>query len=211
MKRIRWISTVLLAAAGGVAWAQEPKPKPQPDPPPDKPKPEKPKPDKPRDENKDQSFVSKAAQINLMEVALGQLTATQSTNMDVKTFGQKMVADHEMLNDTLKQIAQKKTLNIPDKLTEEEQKMVDGMKKLSGSAFDNRYIGHMISGHEKAVESYKKAANDSQDADLKAFATNSLPKLEEHLKEARELKEKLGREEKPKPEPKPAPDRPDRP
>jgi putative membrane protein len=212
MKRMRWLAMTLLATAGGVALAQEPAPKPQPDrpPQPDKPKPEKPKPDKPRDESKDHAFVSKAVQSNLMEIALGQLTATQSTNLDVKTFGQRMVADHERLNNELKQLAQKKSITIPDKLSDEEQKMIDGWKKLSGDAFDTRFVGTMVSDHEKAVESYKKASNDSQDADIKTFASNSLPKLEEHLKEARELKDKIT-QEKPKPEPKPAPDRPDRP
>lgn len=211
MKRMKWFSTMLLAAAGGVALAQEPAPKPQPDrPPQDKPKPEKPKPEKPADESKDHAFVNKAVQSNLMEVALGQLTMTQSSNLDVKMFGQKMVTDHEKLNTELKQLAQKKSITIPDKLSDDEQKMVDGWKKLTGDAFDTRYVGHMVSGHEKAVDSYKKAS-ESQDADIKAFASGALPKLEEHLKEAKELKEKITRQEKPKPAPKPEPDRPRKP
>ena len=210
--RTKWLSTLLCAAACGMAWAQEPAPKPQPDrpPQPDKPKPDKPKPDQPRDENKDHSFVSKSVNANLMEIALGELTASQSSNLDVKAFGQRMVADHGKLNGDLRTLAQKKSISIPDRLSDTDQKMVDGWKKLSGDAFDTRYVGHMVSSHEKAVEMYKKAANESQDADIKALATSALPKLEEHLKEARELKDKITKEDKPKPDQKP--DRPaDRP
>lgn len=209
--RTKWLSTLLCATACGVALAQEPAPKPQPDrpPQPDKPKPEKPKPDQPRDENKDHSFVSRSLQAGLMEVALGELAATQSSNLDVKAFGQRMVAEHGKLNGDLRQVAQKKSITIPDRLPEADQKMVDGYKKLSGDAFDTRYVGQMVSSHEKAVEMFKKAANDSSDADVKALASSALPKLEEHLKEARELKDKITREEKPKPEQKP--DRPVKP
>ena len=210
--RTKWLSSMLMAAACSVVLAQEPQPRPRPDQPPqpDKPKPDKPKPDQPRDENKDHAFVTKSVESNFMMIALGELTVSQSTNLDVKAFGQRIVAEHERLNTDLKQLAQKKSINIPDRISDADQKSIDGWKKQSGTAFDTRFVGQMVTDHEKAVDVYKKASNDARDPDVKAYATNALPKLEEHLKLARELKDKVAREDKPKPEPKPT-DRPDRP
>ena len=209
MMRMKGLSTMFLATACGIALAQEPAPRPG-QPPQDKPKPDKPKPDQPRDEKKDHTFVTKSVETNLMMVALGELTISQSQNLDVKAFGQRMVAEHEKLNTDLKQLAQKKSINISDRPSDADQKSIDGWKKLTGNAFDTRFVGQMVTDHEKMVDIYKRASNDAQDADIKAYATNALPKLEEHLKQARDLKDKITKEDKPKPD-KPTPDRPDKP
>jgi putative membrane protein len=161
----------------------------------------------------DKDFMTGSARTNLLEIELSRLPATQSMNVDVQAFGQKMVTEHQRLNEQLTELAAKKKVKLPDKLTEQQQKMVDDMMKLSGEPFDRRYMAHMVSDHEKAVESFKTASTDAQDAEVKSFAAGALAKLEEHLKEARELNAKVtGTPEKPKPDkPAPKPDQPDKP
>jgi len=193
------------------------------DPPPDK---------KPKEAFSDAEFLASVNRTNLLEIAMGQLCGTQSTNLEVKEFGQKMVVDHQKLNADLTNLAARKKIRLPSKLTEDEQKMVDDMGKLSGEPFDKRFTSHMVSGHEKAVEAFKKASADAQDADIKSFAAGALPKLEEHLKDAKDLRDKIGgvpeqpkekrkpgepekplpeKPEKPQPVPPERPDRPDHP
>jgi putative membrane protein len=204
MKRIGIVSALVATMAAG-AIAQDKRPEGD--------KPEK----KPKEQFSDAAFLASVNRINLLEITLGQLTGTQSMNVDVKAFGTKMVTDHQKLNADATDLAARKKINLPGKLTEDEQKMVDDMGKLSGDVFDRRYVSHMVSGHEKAVESFKKAATDAKDADIKGFAAGALPKLEEHLKEAKELRDKIGgapeQPKKPKsgdPD-KPQPDKPEKP
>lgn len=173
---------------------------------------------KPKEQFSDAMFLANVNRTNLLEINLGQLAGTQSMNVDVKVFGQKMVTDHQKLNADVTDLAARKQINLPGKLTEDEQKMVDDLGKLSGEVFDRRFMAHMVSGHEKAVEAFKKASSDAKDADIKGFAAGALPKLEEHLKEAKELRDKIGgvpeqpKPEKPKGEPeKPLPEKPEKP
>ena len=47
----------------------------------------------------------------------------------------------------------------------------------------------MVADHKQTVSDFKKQAASGKDADLKAFASSTLPKLEEHLKMAQSLSE----------------------
>jgi putative membrane protein len=61
-----------------------------------------------------------------------------------------------------------------------------------GSDFDRRYAESMgVDAHEDTIELFEKAAGSAEDADIKAFAQKTLPKLQQHLKMARELVEGL--------------------
>jgi putative membrane protein len=45
----------------------------------------------------------------------------------------------------------------------------------------------MIAGHTKAIQVYTKEAADAQSADLKAYASQTLPTLQKHLDGAKNL------------------------
>ena len=68
-------------------------------------------------------------------------------------------------------------------LIESEQlsKHADELAKLSGTAFDRKFVDLMVENHEKDVKLFKEAADDADDADLKAFAAKQLPTLQKHL------------------------------
>jgi putative membrane protein len=48
----------------------------------------------------------------------------------------------------------------------------------------------MVEHHEDAIELYEKAATDSEDATIRAYATEKLPGLKTHLQHAQAAKEK---------------------
>jgi putative membrane protein len=50
----------------------------------------------------------------------------------------------------------------------------------------------MVTDHEKAVQLFSTEAKEGQDADIKAFANNTLPTLQEHLQMARQLTQQQG-------------------
>ncbi len=52
---------------------------------------------------------------------------------------------------------------------------------------------HMVADHEKAVQLFTRAAQESQDADLRAFAAKILPTLQEQREMARQLAQQVGR------------------
>jgi putative membrane protein len=139
----------------------------------------------------DRKFITSAAQGGLLEVELGKIAAQKASDADVKTFGQRMVDDHSKANDQLKQLASQKGVTLSDKLSPSKQKEVDKYNKLSGAAFDRSYISHMVTDHKQDVAEFQKESKNGKDADVKSWASTTLPTLQDHLKMAQETSSKL--------------------
>ena len=123
-----------------------------------------------------------------MEVKLGELASQKAASAQVKEFGAMMVKDHGKANQELKDLAGKKGVTLPAELDSKHQGMVDKFSKLSGEAFDKEYVSDMVSDHKKDVAEFEKASKSAADADLKAWAGQTLPTLQTHLKHAQDLK-----------------------
>ncbi len=135
------------------------------------------------------SFVDDAAQGGITEVEAGKLALDKSTSADVKAFAQHMVADHTKANQELMALAKKLDIEVPDDaaLTDKAKKAILEMRDES---FDKAYANNQVAAHEKTVELFQKEAASSDNAELKAFASKTLPTLEAHLKMAKELQAK---------------------
>jgi putative membrane protein len=138
----------------------------------------------------DQDFLTMAAQTDMTEAHLGQLAANQATSQEVKDFAQMLVADHTSDYQQLGMLASKTNNTIPKGLDAKQEKMVAPFEKLKGAAFDRRFAHEMIAGHTKAIAEYKREAQDGQNADIKAYATQTLPTLQKHLEAAQGLEKK---------------------
>lgn len=137
----------------------------------------------------DRKFVEKAAIDGMAEVELGKLAQQKAASDQVKQFASRMVEDHSKANDELKQIASTKGLQLPTALDKGHQKDMEDLGKRSGADFDKKYMDHMVSEHKKDVSMFEKEAKSGKDAELKAFAAKTLPKLQEHMKLAQSVHE----------------------
>jgi putative membrane protein len=132
----------------------------------------------------DRKFVEKAAIGGMLEVELGQLAQQKASSAQVKEFGARMVQDHGKANDELKQIATAKGAQVPASIDKKHQRDMEKLQKLSGAEFDRAYMQHMVADHKEDISLFQKEAKSGRDPDLKAFASKSLPVLQEHLKMA---------------------------
>ncbi len=141
----------------------------------------------------DKKFLEDAASGGAMEVQVGQLAEERAQSKDVKAFANRMVADHTKAGEELKALAQDKQITVPQKLESKDQSAVDRMSRASaGGNFDKTYMRDMVKDHTKDVAEFQKAAKNVKDPDLKAWADKTLPVLEQHLQQAREVAQKLG-------------------
>lgn len=138
----------------------------------------------------DQQFVDLAAQTDMLEAHLGQMAQDQASSQAVKDYAQMLMTDHTADYQQLGILAAKDNLTVPKGLGDEQNKMIAPFEKLKGAAFDSRYIHTMIMGHTHAIEVYKKEATDAQSADVKDYATATLPTLQKHLDGAKALMKK---------------------
>lgn len=138
--------------------------------------------------NSDFKFAVAATRANNAEVEIGQLAAQKATDPAVRQFAERMVRDHTKANQELSQILSQKGVTVPTETSNSEQREVDRLQKYTGAEFDKAYIDHMIREHKKDVKEFEHASQKAEDTDLKAFAANTLPVLQDHLKMAEDLK-----------------------
>jgi putative membrane protein len=137
--------------------------------------------------SQDTSFMTDAAAAGLMEVELGRMATTQGGSDAVKQFGQRMVDDHSSANTALMQLASTKGVTLPTAIDDKQKNDMAKFSKLTGADFDKAYAKQMVSDHNKAVSLFEKESTKGTDPDLKAFATKTLPTLQEHLQMAKSL------------------------
>jgi putative membrane protein len=140
----------------------------------------------------DQEFVNFAGQTDMTEAHLGQMAADQASAQGVKDYAQMLTTDHTNDYQQLTMAATKAGLTVPKGLDAQHDKMIAPFEKLKGAAFDRHFEQEMITGHTKAIAEYQKEANNGQNADIKAYANQTLPTLQKHLEQARDLQKSKG-------------------
>jgi putative membrane protein len=137
----------------------------------------------------DENFAKKAAQGGMAEVKLGQLAEQKGASPEVKNFGHRMVQDHSKANDQLKDVTSPENIPLPNELDKSDQATYDRLSKLSGDAFDREYARDMVKDHSKDVSEFQKEAKNGKDESIKNFAAQTLPTLENHLDQARQMEQ----------------------
>jgi putative membrane protein len=148
------------------------------------------------DENKkekDAAFLSKAAEINIEEIALGQLAMEKGTMKAVSELGKMMDVDHTKCLKGLSELAKEKNIVIPAGLTPDAEEAYKKLEHKNGIHFDEEYCDMMVKGHENAITMFDKAATECSDPDIRDWATKTLPSLKAHLHHAMMCKAKCGK------------------
>src|SRR5688572_5841356 len=129
----------------------------------------------------DSKFAVEAASGGMMEVQLGELAQQKARSQRVKDFGAMMVRDHSKANEELKSLAGMKNVTLPPAPGEDHMDHIKKLTEKTGAEFDKDYMKMMVDDHQEDVDNFEKASNNCKDADLKAFATKTLPVLRAHL------------------------------
>jgi putative membrane protein len=139
-------------------------------------------------ESKDADFLKQAAQNGHAEMEASKLAQTKATQADVKSFAGKMVDDHQKAHQDLAKLASDKGVKLPESPSLMQRAKLKMLSGADGEKFDKRYAESFgVKAHEDTVKLFKNAAANAKDADVKAFAQKTLPKLEEHLTMARTM------------------------
>ena len=141
---------------------------------------------------KDQEFFTKAAGGGMFEVEAGKLAQSRGQSEGVKSFGGMLEKDHSAANEELKTLASKKGATLPTAVPAKMQKKLDKLGK--AKHFDKDFIKEVgLEDHKADIAMFEKVSKTADDADVKAFATKTLPTLKEHLHHAEGLKKGGGK------------------
>jgi putative membrane protein len=140
----------------------------------------------------DADFAKEAAQGGAAEVKLGRLAQEKGMSDSVKNFGKRMVDDHSKAGDNLKAAATQSNIDLPSGLSTKDQVTYDRLSKLSGTEFDQAYARDMVRDHVHDVAAFRQESSGGKDDNIKTFATQTLPTLQDHLKDARAMARDVG-------------------
>lgn len=136
-------------------------------------------------------FAVEAADGGLLEVQLGTLALTKAASPQVKKFAQMMVDDHTKANNELKALAARKNITLPSVMSEDCQKKYYDMDQKKGTDFDKDYMDLMVKDHKDDIDEFEKAAEKSEDPDVKSWAAGKVTTLCHHLEEAQRVRDAL--------------------
>lgn len=139
----------------------------------------------------DRGFARMAAMGGEAEVALGRLANQRGQFGAVKEFAARMVADHTLANEQLTTLAQAGRIALPKEPGASYREMLARLERAEGKEFDLTYIRGQIADHEMTAQLLAYEIGSGQDEQLKAFASQALPVVLQHLRMAQRIDAEL--------------------
>ena len=133
----------------------------------------------------DTQFYTEAMTGDQKEIATGKMVASMSSNADVQKLANKIIADHQAMDTKIKAAAGSTAPAAPAGTVEP---TVQGK---TGNDLDLAYADAMVADHQKDIPMFENAAKNASSAAARKLASDALPVLREHLKQARALQTKL--------------------
>lgn len=170
MRRTFFILAAMLLAVvgGGAAWAQT---------------------DTVSDQDK--TFLKGQQETNIGEVALGKVAVERATSEKVRELASMLLSDHQKVMEVNRALSTKLGLPIPEQPSAEQQATAEKVKAQTGAAFDAAYVAAQVEGHTKSVSKAQQEISSGSHPDVKAFATEYLPKAQMHLQHSQAAQAEL--------------------
>lgn len=136
----------------------------------------------------DRNFLAQAAEGGLFEVEAGRLASEKGRHAGVKSLGATLSSDHTDAAQRLRDLAAAKGVTLPTTVSAAQRETLQKLGQASGADFDRLFLAQVgIEAHQRDIAAFERAARESKDADVKAFATATLPTLRHHLSTAQQL------------------------
>jgi putative membrane protein len=134
---------------------------------------------------------------NTGEIEQARMAQKQAKNARVKQFAAMMIKDHSQAdkngNDVAKKTNTSPTANdVSRNLEKDAKQMTSAMSDQKGSDFDRSYIDAQVKEHQAVLDLIdKQLLPDAKSAEVKSTLQALRPKIEGHLKEAKDIQKAL--------------------
>jgi putative membrane protein len=136
----------------------------------------------------DTYFVTQTSLGTPFQVDAGRVAETKGTTQAIRDYADLMVSSHITVNNALEAILKTKSATPPPTLLKAAYAtMVSTLQDEQGKTFDADYVQGQVNYQYANAALYKYEIANGTDPDLKAFAQQTLPKIEDHLDRALKL------------------------
>lgn len=164
-------------------------------------------------------FLRLAAMSDRYETASGRLASEKSQNARVKEFAQALVRDHSQTTQQLQTLMQQvpgmgagAATPLPqgrettgnaesgritnaqggpqhEGLDQQHTALLQQLQGVSGAEFDRLFLSQQVTMHQQAVDLFGNYSRSGDNPQLKQWAAQTLPHLQEHLRMAQQLQQ----------------------
>jgi putative membrane protein len=136
----------------------------------------------------DFNFVGQANLGAPFQVDSGHLAETKGTSAAIRSYAHLMVTSHIPVVDALNAILQRKNVTPSNTLLHGAyDAMISTLKAGHGAAFDRDYVNGQVEYQKGNAALFQQEIQNGADPDLKEFARQTLPKIEDHLQRVLKL------------------------
>ncbi|GAB3861700.1 hypothetical protein GCM10029963_66610 [Micromonospora andamanensis] len=140
----------------------------------------------------DTQYLQAVHQVNLYEIAAGELAQEKGQNQQVKELGQQFVTDHTELDQSVQDLAGQLNVELPSEPTTDQQTALDQLNNASGEEFDRLWVTQSLAGHVQAIQATQTEISQGTEPQVVQLAQTALPVLQAHYDALVMLAEELG-------------------
>jgi putative membrane protein len=136
----------------------------------------------------DTYFVTQTSLGTPFQVDAGRVAETGTTSQAIRDYADLMVSSHIAVNNALEAVLKTKSATPPPTLLKAAYAtMVSTLRHEQGKTLDAGYVRGQVNYQYANAALYKYEIAYGSDPDLKVFAQETLPKIEDHLERALKL------------------------
>lgn len=140
----------------------------------------------------DKMFVLNADLSSNMEIQISQQALGKTKNAQITALANRLIRDHEKLDQRLQQVAGKLNVDLPQGSPEVSKAQLDALGSLSGHEYEVQLLATLDASHEEAIACFQATSANSHDAQIKQLAEEFTPVLQQHLDMVQETASALG-------------------
>jgi putative membrane protein len=140
----------------------------------------------------DTAYIRQAIRGNFLEVALGRLAESRAADSGVKEFGQRMISDHNSMNEQWSTLARNTGMRIDLTVEPAGKQSIERLEDLSDAEFDQAYMADVIRQHELDLAAFQRMAVSARSTEVRQLANSGLSTIREHLALARQIGSRVG-------------------
>ena len=141
----------------------------------------------------DFNFVGQANLGAPFQVDSGRIAEGKGTTPAIRSYANLMVSSHVPVADALNAILRRKSITPSNTLLRGAyDAMLFTLKADHGAAFDRNYVNGQVEYQKGNAALFQQEIQNGNDPDLRQFARETLPKIEDHLQRALKLAVAVG-------------------
>jgi putative membrane protein len=135
-------------------------------------------------------FIDEASAKGIADIEASRLAHQKSESKEVKDYTIVVINDRTTANQHLAKIAKKLDLPVAPREEVVEKAKALMPQAMDGVTFDEAYAASQVKTTQEAIDQLQQEAQTTDLPEIKAFAEETLPKLQNHLQMAKALQAK---------------------